>query len=87
MPNIKQTVAKHNSRTVNQSIVPAPPPGCNCQGGPAICPINGACLTDELVYKATDTRTDTSEIETYTGLTGGTLKKRYNKHMSDFRNQ
>ena len=86
MPNMKQTIAKHNSRTVNQSIVPVPPPGCNCQGGPATCPLNGACLTDELVYKATVTRTDTNEIETYTGLTGGTFKIRYNKHMSDFRN-
>jgi hypothetical protein len=40
---------------------------------------------DKLVYQATVKRTDTQETETYTGLTGGTFKIRYNKHMSDFR--
>ena len=41
---------------------------------------------DQLVYQATVKRTDTQTKETYTGLTVGTLKKRYNQHMSDFRN-
>jgi hypothetical protein len=31
------------------------------------------------------TRTDLQEVETYTGLKDGTLKKRYNVHMFDFR--
>ena len=85
MPNMKRVIGKHNSKISSQKDAPAPPPGCNCQGGPHTCPLNGACLTDELVYKATVTRTDTNQVETYTGLTGGTFKTRYNKHMYDFR--
>ena len=38
------------------------------------------------VYKATVTRCDNNHIETNTGLTGGTFKTRYSKHMSDNRN-
>ena len=68
-------------------IVPAPPPGCNCQGGPDTCPLDGQCKTDQLVYQATVVRTDKQTEETYTGLTGGTFKTRYNKHMYDFRHK
>ena len=50
--------------------------------GPATCPLDGQCQTKELVYQATVTKTDTGHAETYTGLTGGTFKKRYNKQMS-----
>ena len=43
--------------------------------------------TDELVYQATIKIMDTQTVKTYTGQTGGTLKNRYNKHISDFRNE
>ena len=32
-------------------------------------------------------REDNDQMETYTGLTGGTFKDRFYKHMSDFRNE
>ena len=86
MPNVKNVLSRHNAKISKIRDVPEPPPGCNCQGGPATCPLDGQCLTDELVYQATVTRTDTQTVETYTGLTGGTFKKRYNKHSWDFRN-
>ena len=86
MPSMKQVIGKQNAKIAKQTIVPASPPGCNCEGGPTTCPLGGACLTDELVYQATVVRTDTNKVETYTGLTGGTFKVRYNRHMSDFRN-
>ena len=38
---------------------------------------------DQLVYQATVTRMGTHTKEIYTGLTGGTFKKRYNQHMSE----
>jgi hypothetical protein len=47
-------------------------------------PLFGQCQMTELVYQATK-RANTQTVETYTGLTGGTFKTRYNKHMSDFR--
>ena len=49
------------------------------------CPLGGTCKTNEAVYKATVAKTDTNQSEIYTGLTGGTFKTRYNKHMLDFR--
>ena len=86
MPNMQKIIGKQNSKISNKKDTPPPPPGCNCRGGPPTCPLAGACLTDQLVYKATVTRADTQHVETYTGLTGGTFKSRYYKHMSDFRN-
>ena len=44
-------------------------------------------MDKELVYQAKVEREDTGKTETYTRLTGGTFKSRFNKHMSDFRNQ
>ena len=85
MPNMKHALGKHNSNIANQNSTPVPTPACNCKGGPTACPLGGACKTEEVVYKATVTRTDTNQSETYTGLTGGTFKARYNKHMYDFR--
>ena len=86
MPNMRQTLSKHNARVSKQAYGPEPLPGCNCKGGTEKCPLGGHCLTEELVYQATVTRTDTQKKETYTGLTGGPFKTRYNKHQSDFRN-
>ena len=87
MPNFGQVISRHNAKIARQADVPAPPPGCNCQGGPDTCPLDGQCKTDQLVYQATVVRTDTQTEETYTGLTGGTFKIRYNKHMYDFRHE
>ena len=87
MPNMGQILSKHNAKISKQGGGPEPPAGCNCKGGPTTCPLEGQCLTKELVYQATVVRTDTQHKETYTGLTGGTFKDRYNHHMSNFRNQ
>ena len=85
MPNFSQVLSRHNAKIARQVDAHANPPGCNCQGGIGACPLNGQCKVDKLVYQATVTRTDNQEVETYTGLTAGTFKNRYNKHMSDFR--
>ena len=38
-----------------------------------------------VVYKATVTRADTSQVETYTGSTAQTIKGRYNGHQYDIK--
>ena len=43
------------------------------------------CKVANVVYKATVTRADTSQVETYTGSTAQTMKERWNGHMSDIR--
>ena len=54
-----------------------------CRGAVQVCPLQGKCLTNEVV--ATEVETSTEEKDTYTGLTGGQLKTRYTHHMGDFR--
>jgi hypothetical protein len=85
MPNMAVVLSRHNAQISKQTDAHETEPGWNCRGGPATCPLDGQCQTKELVYQGTVTRTDTGHAETYTGLTGGTFKNRFNKHMSDFR--
>ena len=88
MPNMAKAVAQHNVKTLKddtQRIVQQP--GCNCQGGPGQCPVQGKCLTDSVVYRATVTETGSGNVETYTGVTGNTFKDRYNGHKYDIRHQ
>ena len=66
MPNMSQVLTSHNVKIAKQQVQQTPP-GCNCQGGPAVCPLDGACQTSSLVYEATVTRLDTNAQETYTG--------------------
>ena len=87
MPNMKKIISRHNS-TVEREANPQPPqPGCNCQVNQPTCPLDGQCKSSSIVYQATVTREDTGSIETYTGLTGGTFKKRWNRHNFDFRHE
>ena len=40
---------------------------------------------ESVVYRAQITRRDTGAVEYYTGLTGGTFKKRWQQHLTDIR--
>ena len=48
------------------------PPGCNCKNKNEICPMDGKCQTDKVVYKATVTEQD-GTTNTYTGVTKRTF--------------
>ena len=86
MPNMGQVVQRHNARLTRpvQEVVEA---GCNCRGGPGTCPLGGRCLTESMIYGAKVTREDTGVEKTYTGLAGGTFKKRFGGHASDFKHR
>ena len=43
------------------------------------------CQVSNVVYKATVTRADTSQVETYTGSTAQTMKGRWSGHDYDIR--
>ena len=63
MPNMAKAVAQHNVKTLKddtQRIVQQP--GCNCQGGPGQCSVQGKCLTDSVVYRATVTEIGSGNI-------------------------
>ena len=60
--------------------------GCNCENIEE-CPLNGQCLTDNLVYTADVLYRDGEEDvqDTYHGSTAGPFKRRWNEHNSSFR--
>ena len=57
---------------------------CNCTSTPN-CPLNGECLTQCLVYKATSTTSSNSFV--YYGTSEGEFKSRYNNHTKSFRHR
>ena len=87
MPNMKKAIARHNYQVLKkQEHEEEPAPGCNCNGRCGPCPLNGACLVDKLVYKATVIE-DNQTVNTYTGLTSRTFKDRFYEHRSSFANR
>ena len=79
-------LARHNSE-VSKQQVQTTPPDCNCRGGPAVCPVRGACQTVSVVYQATVVREDNNTSETYTGLTSRRFKDRFYEHTKDMKHQ
>ena len=95
MKNMGQVISSHNQKVQSDSDrvdEEEPEPSCNCQPSKkARCPLPGQCHTDRngrvesVVYRAEITRRDTGAVEYYTGLTGGTFKKRWQQHLTDIR--
>ena len=83
MPNMENVIRQHNSR-----ILRDPPPAsernCNCRK-PDECPLNGECLSSDIVYKAV-IKTDQDSKE-YIGSCSTTFKLRYDNHKSSLANR
>ena len=78
MPSFKAEITRRNRNVMQSEQVPAAPPGCNCRDHP--CPLETKdCQTDCVIYRATVTDQN-KNVNTYTGLTGYTFKKRYDGH-------
>ena len=82
MPNLKQKVSQHNKK-VRRPDTPQPTEGCNCTSVIGKCPLNGNCLTSGVIYRA-EVVSNNYGVETYTGLTKNTFKKRFYKHRESF---
>ena len=81
--NFGQIICRHNKQIVSSSNNIERQ--CNCEFR-VECPLEGKCLTKDIIYQATVKRLDSNVVENYVGLTSTTFKQRYNKHNSDFRN-
>ena len=82
MRNMAAIISSHNSKVLAQT--PEQPPRlCNCRQ-PGNCPLNGQCLTECIVYKAT-VSVPQKPTKHYYGLTEGPFKTRYNGHTHSFR--
>ena len=92
MPNMRRELSKHNNKILNGengAAVQDDLYNCNClplknREHCKVMPGIG-CQVTNVVYKATVTRADTSQVETYTGSTAQTMKGRFNGHLSDIR--
>ena len=58
---------------------------CNCQKSET-CPLQGKCLSSNLIYQAEVTTTDNGTANKYIGMTANSFKTRYNNHMKSCRN-
>ena len=75
-----------------QNPLPQKPPAtaktskktCNCRSTP--CPLDGACLTKCIVYKATVHTDDPQQEKIYIGSTEGEFEKRYGNQKMSFNN-
>ena len=87
MPNVASKISAHNRKILQKAdeqpglscgpkpdeqpgLSCGPKPNCNCRNK-ANCPLQGDCLTESIVYRATVKRGDKETEEIYVGLTGG----------------
>ncbi len=82
MNNVKSIISTHNIRRIRKSkpqcevIDP-----CTCRDKKT-CPLQGKCMTNDIVYKATVTTSNANSIKHYIGMTGSTLKEQYRNHIN-----
>lgn len=79
-PNLKSTISGHNKRILGSKQQPVEK-GCNCRVA-RDCPLDGKCLTSDLVYRNTVHSTDGQRE--YIGLTANSFKTRFATHKSSF---
>jgi len=78
-------VSTHNTKLLSEDNV-GEAKGCNWQDGPTTCPLTThECQKDSVIYVASVSTQNSTEH--YTGLTGGTLKKRWYQHNTNLNNQ
>ena len=80
MPNMRATILQHNNKLLRNNDPPAPS-GCNCKK--YACPLQGHCLTENIVYEAS-LQHDGRTVKYY-GSTGTSFKTRWRNHTASFR--
>ena len=99
MPNMSQKISTHNAKVAKdhenhqqqiqqqqQPVQPAEKP-CTCPRNKP-CPLEGRCnIEKDIIYTCKVTREDNNHVETYTGLTDTTFKRRLYGHNSTFRHR
>ena len=75
-------IIRHSKKVLNKQNTKKEK-ACNCRGGEAVWPLDGKCLTDSLVYKATVKTTGNKE-KLYLGLASTNFMSRFTNHKSSF---
>ena len=83
-PNLGLKIAAHNAKILKKEDLGAENPrSCNCRKK-ELCPVDGKCLSESVIYQAVVTRED-GVVDSYVGLTENTFKDRWTKHKSSFK--
>ena len=77
--NMASIMAAHNRRILKPNDVTF---GCNCRDR-SKCPLDGKCLTPQIVYKAVVTNEVNDEKKVYIGVSGTTFKEHFRNHTRD----
>ena len=85
MENMESIIKSHNTQILRQSEASAtePPKLCNCRK--ADCPMQGNCLKENVIYKAT-VKSSGKEMD-YIGSTGRSFKARFYEHSHALRHR
>ena len=84
--NMGAIIAAHNAKVLAPKPADSTPTRlCNCRRN-TICPLNGKCLTECFVYKATVLAPGRPTM-IYYGLTEGTFKSRYYNHTKSLKKE
>ena len=80
LPNMQSIISGHNKKVLGsgQRLVEK---GCNCRV-PRDCPLDGRCLSNDVIYKNTVTSSD--GVKEYIGLTSTSFKTRFTAHKASF---
>ena len=83
LPNLGSIISGHNKRILNEDkntgLITS---NCNCQKGTKSCPLNGNCLSKDIVYKANVSSSLKTSV--YIGLAASTFKERFRNHVQSF---
>ena len=77
MENVRQIIKKDNNYVSREK--PKSTPSCNCRKKD-ICPMNGNCLMNNVIYKCTVFPATRTKQRAYLGLAEGEWKQRYYNH-------
>ena len=83
---MKSVIAKHNKKVLNPQVPDPNVRTCNCPPNSRdICPLDGKCMTESVVYRAEVATQGVTKV--YTGATQPFFKKRLAVHKHSFVNR
>ena len=83
--NTANIIKSCNQKILNENNEASDKKKCSCRSK-NLCPLDGVCLTKNIIYKATVT-TSSGNARTYIGMTEHEFKTRYNNHKLSFKDR